>query len=197
MLLIAVLSLAILPDPARAWTQLLKAVFSGGGAKVIGKEVLKGGGKEVTKTVVREETKLAGKQIAANAVTANPVTIPALRATTTPNSFTTVCSFKGKTSSFQGKEVLKRNEAFDPAHTDALGSTNVDRMRKGLAPIGKDGNPVNLHHENQKDSGKLIELTASEHRKIPVDKAPSEIDREVFNKWKLNYWQDRSKEFGG
>ena len=33
--------------------------------------------------------------------------------------------------------------------------TNVERMAEGLAPIGTDGRPINLHHMTQKQSGPI------------------------------------------
>jgi hypothetical protein len=192
-LLIFSVAFFILPSSASAWTQLLRPIF--GASKVAGKEALKGGARDATKVLLKEEIRSVGNPAAGNAL--RQVTSPMRTTAAVSSSVAGVPWLKGKPFRFQGKEVLKRNEAFDPGHTDALGRTNVDRMRKGLAPIGKDGNPLNLHHENQKDCGRLIELTASEHRKIPVDRASSEIDREAFNKWKLNYWQTRAKDFGG
>lgn len=29
---------------------------------------------------------------------------------------------------------------------DVMGRTNLDRMKKGLAPLGPDGKSINLHH---------------------------------------------------
>ena len=40
---------------------------------------------------------------------------------------------------------------------------NQERMSKGKAPIGKDGKPVELHHEGQTSEGNLKEMTQTEH----------------------------------
>jgi hypothetical protein len=69
-------------------------------------------------------------------------------------------------------------------------------MKQGLAPIGRDGEPVQLHHEGQKNEGVRKEMLASEHRKVPVDKSkPSEIDREGFDKERREYWKERARDF--
>ena len=52
-----------------------------------------------------------------------------------------------------GKLVAQRNSTFFPNIKDALGRTNRERMKQGLAPIGKDGKAVELHHLKQKNDG--------------------------------------------
>jgi hypothetical protein len=101
--------------------------------------------------------------------------------------------------SFKGKLVAKRNSTFYPYVRDALGRTNIERMEQGLAPIGKDGLPVELHHLKQKDDGIIVELTASEHKNnyktLHRYEKESQIDRNSFNKWKRDYWKARAKDF--
>jgi len=101
--------------------------------------------------------------------------------------------------SFGGKLVAKRNTTFYPYVKDALGRTNIERMEQGLAPIGKDGLPVELHHLKQKDNGVIVELTATEHRGnykiLHRYEQNSQINRKEFEKWKKKYWKERAKDF--
>jgi len=105
----------------------------------------------------------------------------------------------GKEVKFLGKVVVKRNFIFDSKAKDALGRTNIDRMKQGLAPIGKDGKPIELHHLKQQNDGKIVELLNTEHKNHSkilhryTDK--SEINRNEFNKWKKQYWKERAKDF--
>ena len=97
-----------------------------------------------------------------------------------------------------GKLVAQRNSTFFPHGKDALGRSNIDRMKEGLAPLGKDGKAVELHHLKQKDNGMIIELTSKEHnvnsKVLHKYKKESEIDRNAFNKFKKQYWKERAKD---
>jgi len=105
----------------------------------------------------------------------------------------------GKEVNFLGKTVVKRDFIFDPKAKDGLGRTNIERMKQGLAPIGKDGKPIELHHLKQQDNGKIVELLNTEHKKYSKTlhryTNKSEIDRNEFNKWKKQYWKERAKDF--
>ena len=72
-------------------------------------------------------------------------------------------------------------------------------MKLGLAPIGKDGKPIELHHLEQDANGIIVEVLNSEHKKyykeLHYHKINSEIDRTSFNQWKKKYWKERAKEF--
>jgi len=98
-----------------------------------------------------------------------------------------------------GKLVAQRSSTFFPHIKDALGRTNIERMKQGLAPIGKDGKAVELHHLKQKDNGMIIELTSREHKVnskvLHRYKQESEINRNTFNKFKKQHWQERAKDF--
>ncbi len=98
-----------------------------------------------------------------------------------------------------GRQVVKRNQTFDPNARDALGRTNTQRMREGFAPIGKDGRPVELHHMGQKNDGLIVEITSTQHRANSADlhryRNKSEIDRQRFNEWKKEYWKKRAEDF--
>ena len=104
----------------------------------------------------------------------------------------------GRFSIYKDHIVVKR-QVFDPLAKDALGRTNIERMKLGLAPIGKDGKPVELHHLEQDANGIIVEVLNSEHKKyykeLHYHKTVSEIDRNSFNQWKKNYWKERAKEF--
>lgn len=76
-------------------------------------------------------------------------------------------SFKGyRITNFDGGKVIQNDGAFDPMQVDSMGNTNMERMarKQPLAPIGKDGKSMELHHLLQTEDGGLIELTQSAHR---------------------------------
>ncbi len=76
-------------------------------------------------------------------------------------------------------------------------------MKNGLAPIGPDGESINLHHLIQTQDGAIAEVTQTFHQQnfgtlhINPHTIPSGIDRNAFIAWKRQYWIDRAKELGG
>ena len=74
------------------------------------------------------------------------------------------------------------------------GRSNVERVKQGLAPIGKDAQPINLHHIGQ-DPVVVAETTQSVHQKyyktLHKNVKESQINRKEFNTWKRNYWKER------
>ena len=68
--------------------------------------------------------------------------------------------------------------------------------QRGLAPIGDDGYPVELHHRDQDPDGPLDEMTRTDHRlggnfsnnHDNTGQSPSSIDRTVFNTERRAYW---------
>ena len=106
---------------------------------------------------------------------------------------------QGKKTRFMNKYVYKRRGLFDPYQKDAAGRTNLERMKAGLAPIGKDGRPIELHHVGQKEKGPIVEMTYTEHQvKYKNDihvKKESEINRAKFDRWRRAFWRKRSKDF--
>jgi hypothetical protein len=108
---------------------------------------------------------------------------------------------RGRKINFSGQNFIRRDELFDPKFLDATGRTNVDRMRQGLAPIGKDKNPINLHHMKQQNNGNIAEVSHTEHKQYSnilhryAGKNESEINRAAFDKIRSTYWKDRAKEF--
>ncbi|EID55764.1 DUF6531 domain-containing protein [Saccharomonospora xinjiangensis] len=115
---------------------------------------------------------------------------------------------------YKGQRVYQRDDLIDPAYVspeDNYGRTNLKRMTQGLAPMGPDDKPLNIHHMLQTQDGPLAELTQSMHL-AQGDYAgsgsyntlhwkagtniPSGIDRDEFAEWKKEYWKDRAKGFG-
>jgi RHS repeat-associated protein len=115
---------------------------------------------------------------------------------------------------YNGQRVWQRDDLIDPAYVsplDKYGRTNLKRMTQGLAPMGPDDKPVNIHHMLQTQDGPLAELTQSMHLaqgsylgsgsyntlhwKAGTD-LPSGIDRDAFDAWKKEYWKERAKGFG-
>ncbi len=107
----------------------------------------------------------------------------------------------GRKTRFSGQDFIKRNDLFDSKYVDATGKSNLDRMRQGLAPIGKDGNSINLHHMKQQNNGVISEVSKAEHIEYSdifhryASKNESEIDRAAFDKLRSAYWQERAKDF--
>ncbi len=74
-------------------------------------------------------------------------------------------------------------------------------MSSGRAPIGYDGNSINLHHLIQTQSGALAEVSQTFHQSnsnvihINPNTIPSGINRVEFYAWKVKYWIERAKDF--
>ncbi|PXY92858.1 hypothetical protein DKK78_00575 [Gilliamella apis] len=109
---------------------------------------------------------------------------------------------------FNGNKVYQRNDLFDPnlmtTWTDKgkiIEGTNLERMASGRAPIGHDGNPINLHHMTQNKNGAIAEVTQTFHQQnktvihVNPNTIPSGINRGEFNKWKTQYWIERAKTY--
>ena len=80
-----------------------------------------------------------------------------------------------------GKKVFKSDSGylFHPNHVHR-GETNVERMARGLAPKGRDGKTLHIFNG----------LKSSE---FPKDVTP--VDRNAFNSWKRQYWQEGTLDF--
>jgi len=106
-----------------------------------------------------------------------------------------------KSINFQGNKVFQRNDLINPKLVDGRGRTNLERMKKGLAPLGPDGKSINLHHMTQRHNGAIAEMTQTFHQKnskvihINPNSVPSGINRAVFNKWRSAYWKSRANDF--
>ncbi len=126
---------------------------------------------------------------------------------------------KWKSKQVEGRTVYQRDDLFDPNFLDPeTGLTNRQRMAKGKAPIGIDGEEINLHHLTQDEPGSMVELTAAKHtedskvlhmyrnqhdkywrdgdgRKHRYRSAPPSMNRGPFNRWKEKYWAKRALDF--
>jgi len=97
-----------------------------------------------------------------------------------------------------GKPCLVKTE-IDPNQKDEFGRTNEERMKNGLPPLDKNGEPIELHHIGQKPNSPLAELTKDEHRGkgndgILHDKTKgTEIDRVEFSREKAQHWKARAE----
>lgn len=103
---------------------------------------------------------------------------------------------------FEEFTIEIHDEIFDPYQVDGTGRTNLERMKKGVAPLDRNNDSVNLHHVNQNPKGPLLEIMASEHssrtKELHTKKGPSEIDRRPFDNFRGRYWRYRRKRsFGG
>jgi hypothetical protein len=109
-------------------------------------------------------------------------------------------SWKSATE-FRGTKVYQRSDLIDPLLGDGNGLTNLERMQKGLAPLGPDGKPINLHHLIQTQDSSIAELTDTFHKvnskaiHINPNTVPSGIDRAAFNAWRRAYWKNRALDF--
>ncbi len=107
-------------------------------------------------------------------------------------------TFRGQTN-----KVYQRNDLIDLNRVDAKGRTSTELMRRGLAPIGPDGQSINLHHTLQRQGSPLTELTQTFHQEyskvihINPSTIPSGIDRIAFDQWRAEYWQTRLIELLG
>ena len=104
-------------------------------------------------------------------------------------------------TNFRGNKVFQRDDLIDLALKDSRGRTNLERMGKGLAPLGPDGKSINLHHLIQTHDGAIAEVTQTMHQKynkvlhINDNTVPSGIDRDAFNTWRRAYWKNRAAGF--
>ncbi|MFI8948899.1 HNH/ENDO VII family nuclease [Streptomyces sp. NPDC053750] len=116
------------------------------------------------------------------------------------------CQFWSRTD-YNGQRIYQRDDLVNPSFVspaDKYGRSNLKRMKQGLAPMGPDGKPMNLHHMLQTQDGPIAEVTHSMHfgnynqlHWKAGTKIPSGIDRDAFNAWKSQYWKDRAAGFGG
>jgi hypothetical protein len=99
-----------------------------------------------------------------------------------------------KYAEINGRPCLIRTD-IDMDRKDELGRTNKERMEQGLAPLDKNGKPIELHHIGQKADSPLAELRHGEHQEIPHDETKkSEIDRGAFRKERNEHWEERAKD---
>jgi hypothetical protein len=98
-----------------------------------------------------------------------------------------------------GKDALIRTD-IDYDKKDEFGSTNLERMADGKAPLDSNGKPIELHHIGQKQDSPLAELTVAEHRGKGNDnilhnkRKESEINREAFGMERAEHWKARAEQ---
>jgi len=98
-----------------------------------------------------------------------------------------------------GRPCLVRTD-IDMEQKDAKGRTNRERMELGLAPLDKNGKPIELHHIGQKSDSPLAELTFEEHHCNGNDTILHDKNKETDvhgegNNWKderEKHWENRS-----
>lgn len=102
-----------------------------------------------------------------------------------------------KVESVDGKECLIKTDIDYEQVVD--GETNLERMKRGKAPITMDGQNVELHHIGQKSDSPFAELTPDEHRGRGNDMIlhnktiDSVIDRNSFRVERETYWKSRAE----
>ncbi|MGL4825500.1 MAG: HNH/ENDO VII family nuclease, partial [Alphaproteobacteria bacterium] len=109
----------------------------------------------------------------------------------------------------QTNRVHKRDDLIDLRRVDSKGRSSEELMKRGLAPIGPDKKPINLHHLIQTKDGALAEISGTMHSqyhktlhiwsnqsKGGVTRAEilPKIDRAAFDAWKADYWKARVAE---
>ena len=106
-----------------------------------------------------------------------------------------------KSTQFKGNKIYQRDDLFDVNYVDEAGRTNLQRMKSGIAPIGKDGKSINLHHMLQTEDGAIMEITHTMHSKyskilhINPSSTLSGINTDEFRNWTRRYWRNRAKDF--
>ncbi|VEJ46082.1 DUF637 domain-containing protein [Bartonella vinsonii] len=106
----------------------------------------------------------------------------------------------------QTNKAYQRDDLFDPNQIvswtvkgEEVWGTNVERMEAGRAPIGFDGKSVELHHLKQTHEGPIAEIGSKDHNKYSsvIHANPkthqSLIDRDMFDRWREEYWKERAK----
>ncbi|HEL6826649.1 TPA: hypothetical protein U0C37_002974 [Listeria monocytogenes] len=131
----------------------------------------------------------------------NKVVIPEKPPITVPKNYSQIRTYWKNEVVFKGTKVYQKDNIIDINKVDVKGRTNLQRMEKGLAPLGLDGNPINLHHMTQREISSIAEVEQSFHQinsktiHINPNSIPTGIDRKAFNKWRSDYWKERAKEF--
>ncbi len=128
---------------------------------------------------------------------------PAQRQTETPSFRLPVSmrKFWVKSVIFKGVKVYQRDDLIDPGRLDPKGRTTLQRMKRGLAAIGPDGKPMQLHHMLQTRDGPLAEVTGSFHLDnraivhINPPSIPSGINRSEADSFRAEYWERRAANF--
>lgn len=103
-----------------------------------------------------------------------------------------------ESTTINGKDALIRTD-IDYNQNDLFGSTNLERMKEGKAPLDVNNKPIELHHIGQKQDSSLAELKINEHRGVGNDNIlhnklkETEINREDFGRERAEYWKARAE----
>ncbi|MDO4178663.1 MAG: HNH/ENDO VII family nuclease [Phascolarctobacterium sp.] len=105
------------------------------------------------------------------------------------------------------RRVYQRNDIDFNYYDSASGMTNLERMQNGKAPIGSDGNPIQLHHTIQKESGNMAEVKEITHQEYYstlhglISNGNSFRNNEKlkrqYNNFRRLYWKWRAQQFLG
>ncbi|KAB0677369.1 PAAR-like domain-containing protein [Aureimonas leprariae] len=190
-----------------AQTQTAQSIVSGGqvvlGGVAGGAGALRQAGRATAvESGIAKEAGTASKARAAEETADEAVVSGNAGARSTPVS-------RWKRNSANGRRVYQRDDLIDPKKVDDRGRTNLERMQKGLAPLGPDGKPVNLHHLTQDEPGAIAEVGQTFHKdnhgilhmypngqaKVGYNSAPPPIDRQAFGNWARSYWKTRASDF--
>ena len=116
---------------------------------------------------------------------------------------------EGKTTNQDGDDVSgdgTDTEVDFPSSSDEVNSTGGTKIpdseltppdKRGRAPKGKDGYPIELHHRGQSQDGPLDEMTRTQHRGVGnfkknhsnVGTEKSKINRNESNRERREYWK--------
>ena len=93
-----------------------------------------------------------------------------------------------------GDKVCLVKPDIDWNQKDELGRSNKERAEQGLAPLDKNGKPIELHHIGQNNDSTLAILTKAEHMQggnntIWHEFKPSEINRKAFDGIREAFWE--------
>lgn len=101
---------------------------------------------------------------------------------------------------YRGTIFYCNDDGFDIDAIDSMGRSNLQRMESGMAPMGKDGKAIELHHMIQSEKlGGIVEVSGSMHRKehkvlhINTHDIPSGINRSNFDIVRNAYWKRRAE----
>ena len=98
--------------------------------------------------------------------------------------------------------VCLNSTKIDLNYKDALGRTNLERMKQGLAPLDSEtGLPYELHHVGQANDGPLAELTHQQHMTPPNNltlhriRNGSEVDHGAsWDQLRSEHWKARAEQ---
>lgn len=103
------------------------------------------------------------------------------------------------------RKIYQRHDIDFNYFDENTGMTNLERMRSGKAPIGNDGNPIQLHHVIQKEAGPMVEIrevTHQEYYRILHGLVPSgasfrndPLMNKQYNNFRIAYWKWRAQQY--